>query len=177
MSTKRSRNRHGQAVAPARVVEDAAVTIAIDCNPAAGVTVIGRRLCARCGVWKKACEFSRGTKKEQCRACSHARQREWNSFGLGESTNAVKTFLSVPFEEKEAARLAGAVWHPRLKRWYVRHGQSLDAFARWLPPPVASNIPAVAAPASFDGMRSAATAYLVVPTAVPYQPPPRGRRR
>jgi hypothetical protein len=42
--------------------------------------------------------------------------------------------LEVPFEEKDAAKLLGAKWHPTLRRWCARVSEA-DRFARWLPAP------------------------------------------
>jgi exodeoxyribonuclease VII large subunit len=50
-----------------------------------------------------------------------------------------RTYLNVPFSEKDSAKGLGARWDPALRKWYVPPGQSLSRFARWLdsPPPAA----------------------------------------
>lgn len=47
--------------------------------------------------------------------------------------NAGPTYLQVPFAEKDQAKSLGACWDPRLRRWYVPPGLSLESFRRWLP--------------------------------------------
>ena len=44
-----------------------------------------------------------------------------------------KTFLDVPFKEKDAAKALGARWEPVAKRWYVPEGLDLGGFSAWLP--------------------------------------------
>ena len=43
-----------------------------------------------------------------------------------------RTYLQVPFAEKEHARKLGARWDKDGGAWYVPAGVSLDAFRRWL---------------------------------------------
>ena len=45
----------------------------------------------------------------------------------------MRTYLSVPFSDKDEARRQGARWDPTMKKWYVE-GRSLCQFARWLGP-------------------------------------------
>lgn len=45
----------------------------------------------------------------------------------------MRTYLDVPFAEKDQAKQLGARWDPSSKRWYVPPGVSLQAFERWLP--------------------------------------------
>lgn len=44
-----------------------------------------------------------------------------------------KTFLSVPYKEKNQAKNAGAKWDREAKLWYVPEGAPLTALAAWLP--------------------------------------------
>ena len=51
-----------------------------------------------------------------------------------------KTYLTVPFKEKDSAKALGARWDGEARRWYVPEGQDLVPFADWLPnAPQASN--------------------------------------
>ncbi len=45
----------------------------------------------------------------------------------------MKTFIYVPFEEKERAKDLGARWDMSQQRWYVPDGVDLALFVRWLP--------------------------------------------
>ena len=45
----------------------------------------------------------------------------------------MKTYLSVPFEEKDCAKNMGARWDPARKRWYVPDGVDLTPFLPWVP--------------------------------------------
>lgn len=42
--------------------------------------------------------------------------------------------LYVPFEEKDEAKLLGARWDMRARRWYVSDGVSNEPFVRWFEP-------------------------------------------
>lgn len=42
-----------------------------------------------------------------------------------------KTYLNVPFAEKDQAKTLGARWDPNRKKWYVPSGVELNLFARW----------------------------------------------
>jgi putative DNA primase/helicase len=44
-----------------------------------------------------------------------------------------RTYLEVPFKEKEAAKALGARWDKGEKSWYVPPGIGLEAFGKWLP--------------------------------------------
>ena len=41
-------------------------------------------------------------------------------------------FLTVPYAEKDAAKLLGARWNPTRRRWYVPDGVATEPFAKWL---------------------------------------------
>ena len=47
--------------------------------------------------------------------------------------NRKRTYLDVPFKEKDAAHDAGAKFDRRSKKWYVPGGTDVAPFARWLP--------------------------------------------
>lgn len=44
-----------------------------------------------------------------------------------------KTFLSVPFEEKDNAKKHGAIWDIKSKSWYAPTGTNLAPLKKWLP--------------------------------------------
>ena len=44
-----------------------------------------------------------------------------------------KTWLNVPYKEKNPAKAAGAKWDRQAKRWYAPVGADLDKLATWLP--------------------------------------------
>ncbi|KJV59284.1 putative dNA primase [Rickettsia felis str. Pedreira] len=44
-----------------------------------------------------------------------------------------KTYLNVPYHEKDQAKRLGAKWDSTEKRWFVPSGVNIDFFARWLP--------------------------------------------
>ena len=44
-----------------------------------------------------------------------------------------RAYLSVPYDEKDAAKQLGAKWDRQAKAWYVPVGVALEAFAPWLP--------------------------------------------
>lgn len=47
--------------------------------------------------------------------------------------NRKRTYLDVPFKEKDAAHEAGAKFDRRSKKWYVPGGTDVAPFARWMP--------------------------------------------
>jgi putative DNA primase/helicase len=44
-----------------------------------------------------------------------------------------RTYLAVPYDEKDDAKVLGAKWDRQAKAWYVPAGVDLEAFAPWLP--------------------------------------------
>lgn len=42
-----------------------------------------------------------------------------------------RTYLNVPFAEKDSALARGARWDPQVKRWYVPEHIALQPFSRW----------------------------------------------
>ena len=44
-----------------------------------------------------------------------------------------KTYLDVPFMQKEEAKALGARWDAGQKKWYAPEGKELTLFQAWLP--------------------------------------------
>ena len=42
-----------------------------------------------------------------------------------------KTYLNVPFAQKDAAKALGAKWDPKKKQWYVPASLDITEFAQW----------------------------------------------
>ncbi len=42
-----------------------------------------------------------------------------------------KTYLQVPFAQKEAAKALGAKWDPANKKWYIPANTNITPFAKW----------------------------------------------
>lgn len=42
-----------------------------------------------------------------------------------------KTYLNVPYAQKDAAKALGARWDPANKKWYVPAGKDIAPFAQW----------------------------------------------
>lgn len=57
----------------------------------------------------------------------------------------MRTNLTVPFAEKDAARTLGARWDAARKVWYVENVENLESFLRWIPGAAkqAASVPAV----------------------------------
>jgi exodeoxyribonuclease VII large subunit len=49
-----------------------------------------------------------------------------------------KTYLTVSFNEKDAAKSLGAKWDAVQRQWYVPDGRELASFSAWLPAGVAT---------------------------------------
>ncbi len=49
---------------------------------------------------------------------------------------AERTYLYVPFEEKDSAKSQGAKWDQTEKRWYVPIGVELNQFQKWMHPKI-----------------------------------------
>lgn len=47
-------------------------------------------------------------------------------------TTDSKTYLNVPFAQKDDAKSLGARWDPAAKKWYVPAGKDVGLFARWM---------------------------------------------
>ncbi|MBV8401893.1 MAG: toprim domain-containing protein [Acetobacteraceae bacterium] len=61
------------------------------------------------------------------------RPEELSRFGAATKPRDERTYLAVPFQEKDEAKQLGARWDGRLKAWYVPAGMDLAAFHPWLP--------------------------------------------
>lgn len=44
----------------------------------------------------------------------------------------MKTYINVPYSEKELAKGLGARWDKKVKSWYVPEGYSMNNFNQWL---------------------------------------------
>lgn len=44
-----------------------------------------------------------------------------------------KTYLNVPFAQKDAAKALGARWDASIKKWYVPTGKDIGLFTQWQP--------------------------------------------
>lgn len=45
---------------------------------------------------------------------------------------SLKTYLNVPFSQKDEAKNLGARWDPEKKKWYVPSGKDISIFSSWL---------------------------------------------
>jgi len=45
----------------------------------------------------------------------------------------IKTYLDVPFNEKDDAKALGACWDVQARKWYIPEGFELVSFGKWLP--------------------------------------------
>jgi len=63
------------------------------------------------------------------------REKEEGIAAMGVPTNPAKekTFLSVPYKEKNQAKKLGAKWDKENKLWFAPEGTDLNALAKWLP--------------------------------------------
>lgn len=52
-----------------------------------------------------------------------------------------KTYLNVPFQEKDAAKALGARWDAAAKKWYAPAGIDLAVFKQWHTPAADSTSP------------------------------------
>lgn len=50
---------------------------------------------------------------------------------MSQSNEQARTFIAVPFEERDQAKALGARWDRQAKSWYVPAGREADAFAKW----------------------------------------------
>jgi hypothetical protein len=53
-----------------------------------------------------------------------------NQHGNGEQ---MKTYLNVPYHQKDAAKRLGARWDGVAGRWYVDNAENIAAFMQWMP--------------------------------------------
>lgn len=45
----------------------------------------------------------------------------------------MKTYLNVPYSEKDEAKKLGARWDSGKKKWFAENVEHLDKFLRWMP--------------------------------------------
>lgn len=45
----------------------------------------------------------------------------------------MKTFLDVPYADKDKVKALGARWDPAIRKWYCPDGIDLRLFKRWVP--------------------------------------------
>lgn len=67
------------------------------------------------------------------RGKSREREEEIAAMGLPASPAKEKTFLAVPYKEKERAKKFGAKWDKENKLWYAPKGTDLTPLAAWMP--------------------------------------------
>lgn len=51
-----------------------------------------------------------------------------------------RTYLDVPYEQKDEAKGLGAKWDNQQRVWFVPDGVALEPFSKWLPVPPAINV-------------------------------------
>jgi len=49
------------------------------------------------------------------------------------TSSDARTFLAVPYQQKDAAKQAGARWDTAERAWFIPPGVAPDAFAQWMP--------------------------------------------
>lgn len=49
------------------------------------------------------------------------------------TTSATRTYLAVPFRQKDEAKQAGAKWDKEAKAWFAPEGADLESLKRWIP--------------------------------------------
>lgn len=64
----------------------------------------------------------------------------------------MRTYLNVPYSQKDAARRLGARWDGISKRWYVENVVNIAAFTRWMPEHLLRPASSKKAPAAGKGM-------------------------
>jgi len=52
---------------------------------------------------------------------------------VASAPDSERTYLAVPYQEKDQVKQLGARWDRQIKAWYVPAGVDLEAFAVWLP--------------------------------------------
>lgn len=61
------------------------------------------------------------------------REEDIAAMGVPANTAKEKTFLAVPYKEKEQAKKLGAKWDKENKLWYAPEGTDLNQLSTWLP--------------------------------------------
>ncbi len=59
-------------------------------------------------------------------------QNNMHNYQNGNSNNADRVYLSVPFAEKDQAKALGARWDSGARKWYVNSSMNLEQFSRWM---------------------------------------------
>lgn len=67
------------------------------------------------------------------RAVQPEREEGVAAMGVPAAPATVKTFLAVPYKEKEQAKKLGAKWDKENKLWYAPEGTDLTPLAAWMP--------------------------------------------
>lgn len=63
----------------------------------------------------------------------HAREEGIAAMGVPANPTRKKTFLAVPYKEKEQAKKLGAKWDKENKLWFAPEGTDLNQLSAWLP--------------------------------------------
>lgn len=58
--------------------------------------------------------------------------KQWITDKKPAKANGKKTYLSVPYDDKDAAKSAGARWDGERKKWYMPAGADKSKFQKWL---------------------------------------------
>ena len=58
----------------------------------------------------------------------HANNIQYCKFNM---QNSKKTYLNVPYAQKDAAKALGAKWDPAKKRWYAPADKDTSLFSKW----------------------------------------------
>lgn len=45
----------------------------------------------------------------------------------------MKTFLNVPYDQKDQAKRLGAQWDATRKSWYIYNTEDMNSFMKWMP--------------------------------------------
>lgn len=74
---------------------------------------------------------------------AQASQSQGQAANAAQKPAQTRQYLAVPYEQRQAAKAAGALWDKAAKSWYVGPKGDMEKLARWLP----ENVPAQQAPA------------------------------
>ena len=75
----------------------------------------------------------------------------------------IKTYLDVPFNEKDDAKALGACWDVQARKWYIPEGFELVSFSKWLPRELLVEQPQSPAVSSEQASSSSVTSIQGVP--------------
>lgn len=76
------------------------------------------------------------------RAKTFEKEEKIAAMGLPGNPATEKTFLAVPYKEKERAKRLGAKWDKENKLWYAPEGTDLTPLASWMPEKTVEKAPA-----------------------------------